>query len=233
MEWNAYIDVYCERLADGFWGEPLNALSNLSFILAALILFFDWPRAWRPALENHPARATSEADARLLATLIAVIGIASFSFHTLARLWAAVLDTGFIGLYLLTYIPLFLRRIIGLPWRLAWLGVPGFVGLALLLGKLMPYVLPIFAEPSVSLYISAFAALLILTTWSASRKHPSWHLLLAATVVFVASLTFRTLDLPLCADWPHGTHFLWHLLNGGVLYLSALGLIRSGQLGMG
>ncbi len=226
MEWNAYVDVYCERLADGFWGEPLNALSNISFFVAALVLYFDWPHFWRPVLQNHPSRATTEADALLLSKLIALIGLASFSFHTLARLWAAVLDTGFIGLYLLIYIPLFLRRIIGLTWRWAWVGVPGFIVLALVLGKLMPHVLPVFAEPSVSLYISAFAALLILTGWSASRQHPAWRFLLGAAVVFVASLSFRTLDLPLCADWPHGTHFLWHLLNGCLLYLTTLALIR-------
>jgi hypothetical protein len=29
----------------------------------------------------------------------------------------------------------------------------------------------------------------------------------------------RSLDMPLCAGWPVGTHFLWHLLNALLLYL--------------
>ena len=33
------IDNYCERIGDGFWAEPLNAITNLAFILAA---FFSW-----------------------------------------------------------------------------------------------------------------------------------------------------------------------------------------------
>ena len=31
------------------------------------------------------------------------------------------------------------------------------------------------------------------------------------------SLTFRALDIPLCDQWPIGTHFVWHLLNGVML----------------
>ena len=30
-----YIDLYCERLAPGLTGEPLNALSNVAFFIAA------------------------------------------------------------------------------------------------------------------------------------------------------------------------------------------------------
>jgi hypothetical protein len=35
----------------------------------------------------------------------------------------------------------------------------------------------------------------------------------------VLSLTFRSIDMALCDTLPHGTHFLWHLINGGVLFL--------------
>ena len=37
MNWTAYIDNYCERLLPGFWDEPLNAISNLAFWLAAWV----------------------------------------------------------------------------------------------------------------------------------------------------------------------------------------------------
>lgn len=37
MNWTAYIDSYCERLLPGFWDEPLNAVSNLAFWLAAMV----------------------------------------------------------------------------------------------------------------------------------------------------------------------------------------------------
>ena len=35
--------------------------------------------------------------------------------------------------------------------------------------------------------------------------------------ILIVSLTFRTLDAPLCPVWPAGTHFIWHLLNGIML----------------
>jgi hypothetical protein len=31
------IDAYCERLGPGLWAEPLNAVTNLAFIVAAVI----------------------------------------------------------------------------------------------------------------------------------------------------------------------------------------------------
>ena len=30
------IYLYCERLGSGLWAEPINALSNISFLLAAI-----------------------------------------------------------------------------------------------------------------------------------------------------------------------------------------------------
>ena len=35
MNWSAYVDNYSERLLPGFWGEPLNAVSNAAFVLTA------------------------------------------------------------------------------------------------------------------------------------------------------------------------------------------------------
>jgi hypothetical protein len=35
--------------------------------------------------------------------------------------------------------------------------------------------------------------------------------------ILVLSLAFRTLDLRVCAGFPLGTHFLWHLLNAVML----------------
>ena len=38
MDWLAPVDAYCERIAPGLLGEPLNALSNISFFLAAFFV---------------------------------------------------------------------------------------------------------------------------------------------------------------------------------------------------
>ena len=41
--------------------------------------------------------------------------------------------------------------------------------------------------------------------------------LLAAAALLCVSLTFRSIDGPLCGALPIGTHFLWHLLNALLL----------------
>ena len=48
--------------------------------------------------------------------------------------------------------------------------------------------------------------------------------------VFALSLGFRTLDAPLCGTLPLGTHFLWHLLNGLMLWLLLRALILHGRV---
>ena len=42
-----------------------------------------------------------------------------------------------------------------------------------------------------------------------------------AHLLLVVAVSLRTVDLALCGIWPWGTHFLWHMLNAAVLYLSA------------
>ena len=45
--WRSHLDLYCERLGPGFWAEPLNAVSNAAFILAAAYGFVLWRRRAR------------------------------------------------------------------------------------------------------------------------------------------------------------------------------------------
>ena len=50
MAWSRIVDGYCERAGTdpNFWGEPLNAVTNIAFILAAL---------WAKAHKNRKADA--------------------------------------------------------------------------------------------------------------------------------------------------------------------------------
>jgi hypothetical protein len=34
--WSIPIDLYCERVSPSFWAEPVNAVSNLAFLIAAI-----------------------------------------------------------------------------------------------------------------------------------------------------------------------------------------------------
>ena len=72
---SAYIDGYCERVAQGFWGEPLNAVTNLAFIIAAVI-------SWR-SIRGH-----NMPYLYVLSIILFLIGVGSFLFHTFATSWA-------------------------------------------------------------------------------------------------------------------------------------------------
>ena len=91
--------LYCERLGPGLLAEPLNAITNLGFLWAAL-------RAWRGAERR--------ADLRMLAARLAAIGLGSGLFHTLASPLAQLCDVIPIALLQLLYLHLYLRRVIGL-----------------------------------------------------------------------------------------------------------------------
>lgn len=47
------------------------------------------------------------------------------------------------------------------------------------------------------------------------------------------SLFFRTIDMAVCESIPIGTHFLWHLLNGVLVYLAAYSLLMNIQASPG
>jgi hypothetical protein len=61
--------------------------------------------------------------------------------------------------------------------------------------------------------------LLAMSAWLAWHHAPAARALGLASVVFCISLTLRTVDLTLCARFPLGTHFLWHMLNGLLLWI--------------
>ncbi|HEX6341284.1 ceramidase domain-containing protein [Umezawaea sp.] len=203
---NDYVDTYCERLAPGLWGEPLNAFSNLAFLLAAAVLWF----RYRPV----------ERSMRALVVLLALIGVGSLSFHTAATELTRVFDVLFIALFVFFYVVCFGRWFWGLSWPKAWLFAPG---LALLGAVLLPVSLLVPAGSGSYLAAGvALAGLAVALRFSGpegARHH--WRAFALAAVVFAVSLTLRTVDLSACPGLPSGTHYLWHLLNAVVLYLVA------------
>jgi hypothetical protein len=211
---NRAIDIYCERLGPGLWAEPLNALTNLAFILAGLLLVVALRRA-EPELRRDPAILG-------LTGLIFVIGLGSGLFHTFATAWAVLADVIPIALFILLYMYLALRRLVALPlWG---------CGLGVAIVLLLTVVMPLGFGFSVSTYGVALLAMLGVGGFlHVARRHPAGPRILAAAGVFAVSLAFRTADLPLCAALPLGTHFLWHVLNAAVLYSLVRTMMRHGR----
>ncbi|MES2684519.1 MAG: ceramidase domain-containing protein [Pseudomonadota bacterium] len=212
MAWTDPVDIYCERLGPGLWAEPFNALSNLGFILAGLWLL-------RRAMQRGEPGAVC-----VLPVLMVLIGLGSGAFHTFATQWAELLDVAFIGLFIYWFVACYARYRWAAPWWLALTCMGLFHGFGMLVT--WPFE-PGDFNGSVA-YFPALAGLLLfglLSSWK-DRLHRARHFYWAA-LAFTISLALRTLDQQLCAPWPHGTHWAWHLLNALTLSLATLAISRS------
>ena len=201
MDWTATIDGYCERVDPSFWSEPVNAVTNLAFLIAAAIM-------WR-----RTAGARSPVQAVLIALLLA-IGVGSGLFHTFATRWALLADVVPIGLFILAYLFAANRDYWRMrPWAAA-LGTAAFVPYAAATGPAFA-ALPFFEVSAgywpVALLIAIYGALLM-----GRAPATGWGLLIGAAILAV-SLTARSVDEAFCAAVPRGTHWLWHVLNAVML----------------
>lgn len=204
--WFNSLDIYCERLDASFWAEPINAISNLSFIVAGFFL-------WR----------LRSSRSKLMAILIIVIGLGSFSFHTFANRLTGLIDVLAIALYLVTFAFLIPKQ-----WSrnsiLIQLGSVLLLILSIVLAQLLiSYLKPALPWLPPGIYLGAWLALIMYALATQYSNLSAARFLWMAVIVFPASLLSRQIDMPLC-DSIGGSHWLWHLLNGLTLYLSSYGL---------
>ena len=207
MPWSSQIDLYCERTDFSLWSEPLNAATNLAFVVAAVLL-------WRAQSGALPRVGAQD---RALALLIAAIGVASLLFHTLATVWAALADTLTILAFATYFVFLFLVR----AARVRVLPALAAAGVFAVLSYAFPRLLPAGAANGSAGYLPYVAALLAMVVHLRRARPAAARVFLGATLLFLASLGLRTADMALCDVVTVGTHFVWHLLNAAVLYLLA------------
>jgi hypothetical protein len=206
------VDHYCERTSEALSAEPINALTNIAFLVAA-------SAAWT-LLRRHPD-AKPHGQLTILATAIAIVGLGSMLFHTVGQRWAEWGDIIPIGVFLALALWLFLGKFLHVLAPVRLILVVGVVGSAFYLDDRYPKVLA-----GGLLYVPILIALVVLTV-ALLRAAPKvgWSVFWA-TSVWCVSLAARFADLPFCESFPVGTHFLWHLLNSVVLYLFAEALIE-------
>ncbi|WP_166417860.1 ceramidase domain-containing protein [Cochlodiniinecator piscidefendens] len=203
------IDLYCERTGAGLWNEPLNAISNLSFVLAAFL-------AWRAV----QLRGFPDLFEKLCIFLAGMIGIGSFLFHTFANSWTELADVIPIWSFVAVYISATIYRATNenKAKTLLIAAIAAVIMVCVLWFTGNDIATDADAAPSRfngSLqYAPAVIALAIFTILTQIKRHPARNYIAAAFVTFFVSLVFRTIDLDTCAALPIGTHFAWHLLNG-------------------
>lgn len=226
MTWTTRIFAYCERGLDaGLWAEPLNALSSLAFLAAAIAGYREWTRAGT----RHSGAAGRTTATLALVLLAAAIGVGSILFHTVATRWARLADTAPIGIFMLGYLAFALIRLLRLD-------------AATVAGAMLAFMVSLGAAGAITCagapcyngslaYAPALVALAAVGLALARRRHPAAPALLLAAALFLPSLALRTVDLAACpytivAARAVGTHFLWHLVNALALWLLLRAAIR-------
>jgi hypothetical protein len=190
------VDAYCERLDPAFWAEPVNALTNAAFLVAALVMW---------------GRAAGVPMGRALAAMLGAIGIGSFLFHTFANGLTAALDVAPILGFILLYLFATNRDLLGLAgWR-PWVATAAF----------LPYAavtVPLFAQVGGLGSSAGYAPIpVLILIYAAVLRGAAGRGFVVGAGILTVSLAFRTADQPLCAAFPVGTHFLWHVLNAVML----------------
>ncbi len=206
-----YIDIYCERIAPGLFAEPLNAISNLSFFVAA---FFAYRLAHKYSVLDWRSG--------ILIFLLCLIGTGSSLFHSFATKATMVMDVVPILLYQMAFIGIYTRRIMALSWAKTLMLFVLFLISSALADRIPSSVM----NGSLS-YAPAFVFLLGFGIWHHMHKEREGWVLIIAAAFFALSLTFRSIDMALCPHISIGTHYLWHMLNGIVLYLTARSYIKA------
>lgn len=199
---------YCERLSAAFWAEPLNAVSNAAFLLAALAAFL--------LLRGSGRR---DPPVVLLTGLVAIIGFGSFLFHTMPRPWTLLADVVPIQIFALGYFGLALNRFLGIRAWVAALGALAFLGACFALAAGLAPLLPAGMRGSAGYAGFALGLFGVALATGLRGDGAGARRLALAGLVFSASLSFRSLDSAFCAQVPYGLHWAWHLLNGLLLYL--------------
>ena len=199
MNWFEAVDGYCERIDASFWSEPLNAITNIFFLVAAV---------W--VLRREGLNST----ARILALILGMIGVASFLFHSFAQAWAGALDVLFILLFTLLYLFAASKDFVGAPRSIALVITLGYFPFSIVVDWLP---LPLTFLGSTRIYMPMLILIILFSLLLYKRLPIVSRGLAVGAFILIISMLARILDVPLCQKIPLGTHFVWHVLNAVML----------------
>ncbi|MGJ8692159.1 MAG: ceramidase domain-containing protein [Thalassotalea sp.] len=207
------IDNYCERIDASFWSEPLNAITNFGFVIAGLFAIYYLSTA-----------KNKKFHLWLLAINMICIGIGSFLFHTFATPWSEAVDKIPIYLFQVIFLWCYCQYALSLK-SLTTIGFFVIYVVLTLLTKQIP-----FNINGSEMYLPTIISLLTFGFAYQYKNKKYDYVIMTAGILFILSLTFRTIDDAICSSLPIGTHFLWHLGNAFVVYCCWLSLYKHAQL---
>jgi hypothetical protein len=209
------LNIYCERVDATFWSEPTNALTNIVIFLGGLIGFM--------IISKYEKSKASTKHAKLAAALAMITGVGSFLFHTFANtltMWLDIIPILFFKIVSVNfYMKFIFKKNIG--FRSAFL--LSFILLTLYLqsSQFKPYF------NGSMMYFPSIITLLLFGLLSAKKGFGAvGNYTFLGVGIFVVSIMARSFDIDVCLDFPLGTHFIWHTLNG-FLILSLLLAMKS------
>ena len=215
MNFLSPIDIYCERTDASFWSEPVNALSNAGFLLAAYFL-------WRA----YKKTGTRDWVCEVLIALVALIGVGSFLFHSFANVWSMMADVIPIATLIWFYLFAYLRRFLNAGLLTIIAAYAAFAVTNIAINRFVPGETINYSQ----IYLPALLALATMGIylWRRGDEYAAWYG--RAAMAFTASLIFRILDNAVCDTVPIGTHFMWHVLNAATLYCVVRAVLPSAAL---
>lgn len=135
------------------------------------------------------------------------------TFATKGTVWADILP---IAGFTLAYTLFNLRRFLDMPRGKAILVFVTFYVVAGLIAFAVPDWLR-QASNGTTGYLPPFLALAFFGAWAAASGNRAGWYNLTGSAIFIVSVICRMIDPLVCASFPLGTHFLWHVFNGLML----------------
>ncbi|TSA45222.1 hypothetical protein D4R52_02900 [bacterium] len=202
--------IYCEKVT-GFWlTEPLNALTNLAFLIGAYYLY----------KFIRINRVKSHLSIFLVGLMVAV-GLGSLSWHVHRSEVTLLLDR--LPIYIFFSFVIYFAIQTLTKNKIFTIAVSAL--LAIIYYVFFTYIPGINVFYGLLRFVFAFIILATLN-FLIKREYGSEYNLIIPLTIFAAALIFRTLDLFVCPLFPLGTHFLWHIFIAVGMYMGSILVLR-------
>lgn len=193
---------YCERVGYGPFDEPLNAISNLAFVIAAVL-----------AAKHIRAFPDTPCGAKWLPWILGAVAVGSTLYHTLRSPVTFVVDLLPLITFVLAGIFLVLRRFMA-KLSEAVVVATAFIGLQIVVLIIAPNDFLNDSTP----HVLTFVFILLLMVPIARRYYSLLWQVVPIVAFYALGIVFRTIDMVLCQWLPFGTHFLWHIAGAATGY---------------
>jgi hypothetical protein len=189
-------------MGHGPFDEPLNAISNLAFAIAAVL-----------AAMRIRAFPGASSGAKRLSWTLGAVAVGSTLYHTFRSPVTFVVDLLPLIAFILGALFLVLRRFMAKPSEAIVVGTV-FIGLQIIVLILVPND---FLNGSTPHMLTFGFVLLLLVPIVQRYDSLVWQVVPIATL-YALGFVFRTVDMALCPWLPTGTHFLWHIAGAAAGY---------------